>query len=273
MKAIVLTCDKYIKITDHMIAAYQKLWYDNPFIFRVPYNQTYPSFLEQKYGKDVELIETEKPIKPTVLKLISDLDEEEWIYWCMDDHYPTQLNCKEIQKLYHWLIQQSVGSEKIASISCCRTKNLSLKAESLSLKDLSQPFLVRKNYKGIWMHQFMKVKALRHLFSHFPDDSFSAKAMDNHKRKVTMPEDQVFLVSGDSLIILAESTHRGKLTGNCLESFQKYDLEIPSNFEIAKDRYIIRGDYYYQKGYFMSLVRQLQSGCKKIMRNPLFHWL
>ena len=33
MKAIVLTCDKYLPITDHMLYTYQKLWSSNPFTF------------------------------------------------------------------------------------------------------------------------------------------------------------------------------------------------------------------------------------------------
>ncbi len=37
MKAIVLTFDKYMIFTDHMILTYQKLWPNNPFIFKIPY--------------------------------------------------------------------------------------------------------------------------------------------------------------------------------------------------------------------------------------------
>ncbi|WP_249267850.1 hypothetical protein RVR34_16365 [Microcystis aeruginosa FBCC-A68] len=95
MKAIVLTCDKYIKFADHMIYTYQKWWPSNPFTFRVPYGD-YPENLA-KYGDKVELIpmdsakvihpiETEKGtkqvslIRDTVLNLLKDLPDEEWIY-------------------------------------------------------------------------------------------------------------------------------------------------------------------------------------------------
>src|SRR5437016_2587497 len=39
MKAIVLTCDRYRAVTEHMILQYEKLWPDHPFVFRVPYQK------------------------------------------------------------------------------------------------------------------------------------------------------------------------------------------------------------------------------------------
>ena len=43
MKAIVLTCDKYHKITNHMITTYQDLWPSNKLKFVIPYNEKQPS--------------------------------------------------------------------------------------------------------------------------------------------------------------------------------------------------------------------------------------
>ena len=56
MKAIVLTCDKYHKITDHMITTYQHLWPSNKLKFVIPYNEKYPQFLEDKWGDKVEFV-------------------------------------------------------------------------------------------------------------------------------------------------------------------------------------------------------------------------
>jgi hypothetical protein len=33
MKAIVLTCDRYRALTEHMIRKYEELWPDHPFVF------------------------------------------------------------------------------------------------------------------------------------------------------------------------------------------------------------------------------------------------
>ena len=93
MKAIVLTHDKNRSVTHHMIARYLHKWPDNPFVFRVPFQE-----LEEQSSPKVEFIKTPKSIKKTVLGLLEDLEEDEWIYWCIDDKYPEQLNIEKIIK-------------------------------------------------------------------------------------------------------------------------------------------------------------------------------
>jgi len=86
LKAIVLSCDRYRAITEHMILQYERLWPDHPFVFRIPY--------QRARGLDTKRTtyrQTPEDIKGTVLHLVADLDDEEWIYWCVDDKYPIQL--------------------------------------------------------------------------------------------------------------------------------------------------------------------------------------
>ena len=45
IKVIVLTCDIYHDVTNHMITMYEKTWPNNPFVFRVPWNEIYPEFI------------------------------------------------------------------------------------------------------------------------------------------------------------------------------------------------------------------------------------
>ena len=85
MKAIVLSCDRYIKLAEHMIRTYQHLWPENPFQFIIPYNHNYPQDLKEKFDDKVEFIKTKENIKPTVLELIKDIPDEELVYWCIDD--------------------------------------------------------------------------------------------------------------------------------------------------------------------------------------------
>ena len=100
MKAIVLSCDKYHPLADLMIHTYQKLWPDNPFVFRVPYNDAYPQLLKDKYKEKIELIKSPAPIKETMRVLLSDIADEEWVYWCMDDRYLIKLKAKEAGYIY-----------------------------------------------------------------------------------------------------------------------------------------------------------------------------
>ena len=50
MKAIVLSCDKYHPMTNHMILTYQKLWPSNKLKFLVPWNEEKPESMVEEFG-------------------------------------------------------------------------------------------------------------------------------------------------------------------------------------------------------------------------------
>src|SRR5438552_19204862 len=86
IKAIVLTYDRYRVMTRHLIVQYERLWRDHPFVFHIPY--------QELGGVDSERIKyhtSPADIKGTVLHLLANIDDEEWIYWCVDDKYPIML--------------------------------------------------------------------------------------------------------------------------------------------------------------------------------------
>src|SRR5437016_4718972 len=92
MKAIVLTYDRNRAVTEHMILKYEQLWPDHPFTFRIPYQE-----LAGPANPRHEYIRTPPEIRPTVLQLIAGLDDNEWIYWCVDDKYPIELVLPKIR--------------------------------------------------------------------------------------------------------------------------------------------------------------------------------
>ena len=94
IKAIVLTYDRYRAITEHMIFQYDQLWPDHPFVFHVPYQELRGVDMEQ-----VKYLQAPSDIKRTVLHLLTEIDDEEWIYWCVDDKYPIQLVTDKIASL------------------------------------------------------------------------------------------------------------------------------------------------------------------------------
>ena len=95
--------------------------------------------------------------------------------------------------------------------------------------DLSQgaTLLERRDYRQIWIHQYVRVKVLRHLFMAFPDEIGSAKEMDDLKRKVVKPADHRLFVTNDCHDLYGESTSRGVLTRNCRESLLALDMPLP----------------------------------------------
>ena len=71
IKAIVLTCDRYRAITEHMIFQYDRLWQDHPFVFHVPY--------QELGGVDTERVKyltAPSDIKATVLHLLAEIDDD-----------------------------------------------------------------------------------------------------------------------------------------------------------------------------------------------------
>ena len=83
MKAIVLTFDRHRAITQHLILQYEKIWPDHPFRFRIPYQQ-----LRGQDSERSEYVESSPEIAATILRLLQDVEDDEWVYWCSDDKYP-----------------------------------------------------------------------------------------------------------------------------------------------------------------------------------------
>lgn len=240
IKAIVLTCDKYRAITDHMIFCYNKIWPNHPFCFQVPYQNLSPTLNMDT----VQYVKSPSDIKGTVLTLLEGLDDEEIVYWCIDDKYPIKLDLQKIEAIHQWLFDRH-EKQSISGLLFCRCRSM-LKRKNLSGEKLTDDqgnvFLGRVDYKQIWIHQYLKVKVIRHLFNSFPDEIHVPKEMDHLKKQVEKPLSHRLFVTKENFAVFGESTSRGVLTKNCYKSMVKEKLSIPSWFLDSTDREIIMGD-------------------------------
>ena len=237
IKAIVLTCDRFRAITRHLILKYERLWPDHPFIFHVPY--------QELRGTDTDRVKyhaAPEDIKGTILHLLTDIDDEEWIYWCVDDKYPIQLPTDKVATL----ISHAMRSPGIDGLLFCRCRAL-LSIPRLTLhphkvKNLfGDVYFERKGWWQIWIHQIMRAKVLRHLFKHLPDHIPSAKAMDDLKDNVPkLPEHRLF-VTEKNYAVFGESTRRGMITQNCYESIVDLGIELPEWFQQPNGEYVTLG--------------------------------
>jgi len=237
MKAIVLTCDKYRVMTEHMILQYAKLWPQHPFTFRIPY-QT----LAGTNSTNRQYIKTPSSIKATVLQLLEDLDEEEWIYWCLDDKYPIRLLVEQIEL---FMADLALAHEMSGLLFCrCRT-TLDNPQQTLYpgkvTNSFSEVYLERKTWAQIWIHQFVKVKVIRHLFMNFPDDIPQAIVMDQLKFLIEKPSAYRLFVTEKNFAIFGESTEGGKITQNCHDSIVQHGLELPSWFSQSNGKHVLMG--------------------------------
>ncbi|HUS24339.1 MAG TPA: hypothetical protein VM369_05275 [Candidatus Binatia bacterium] len=224
MKAIVLSCDRYRPLTEHMTFQYGRLWPDHPFVFRIPYQQ-----LAGRDDARHEYRQTPFAIKATVLALLEGLPDEEWIYWCIDDKYPVWLDLPRIRDAMQWAESQPTGAAD--GVLFCRARSvLSPRAFTGQQTHTAgrQLLLRQKAYGQIWVHQLLRVRVLRHLFACFPDAIPQAKSLDALLRAVALPPDHALWVTSRNHAVFGESTQAGRLTANARDSFVAHGRPVPA---------------------------------------------
>lgn len=237
MKAIVLTFDRHRAITQHLMLQYKRIWPDHPFRFRIPYQH-----LRGADSEVAEYIESPPEIAATILRLLQDIDDEEWVYWCSDDKYPIHFITEKVNELLRYVETTS----EISGLLFCRTR-VTLDQPELALlpRRLVTPagdvLLERKGWYQIWIHQFLKAKVLRSLFSQLPLEIPSAKALDALKDQIPKPDEYHLVVTEQNFAVFGESTKRGVITRNCLESIQQTNIELPEWFRRSNGERVTMG--------------------------------
>jgi hypothetical protein len=241
MQAIVLTYDRYRAIAEHMILQYERLWPDHPFIFQVPYqNLRGTDSPRVKYRK----ASGGKPadIPATVLELLENVDDEEWIYWCMDDKYPVRLVIDKIARF----IPYTLRSPDMSGLLFCRCR-VTLGRPDLALRPGERVtpegdiLLERKAWYQIWLHQLLKAKVLRYLFSNISNRLTSGKALDAAKDAIPKLDAHRLFVTKTNLAVFGESTHGGVLTKNCYDSIRRTNIKLPEWFQHHNRERVLMG--------------------------------
>lgn len=241
--AIVLTCQRYAPLAEHMINCYQRIWPENPFKFVLPDGQPMQD-VASRLGSRVILRETAEGdqrgrFRAAVLDMLTGISNEDWVYWCPDDKYPIWINVQVAQSVAAALRGTPSG---IAGLCIARRKTgspptLDNKMSSI-YKIKNTRFRQIHGYKRIWLHQFVRAGVIRHLFERFPEVINSAKEMDRLHRQVELPSGSQRYVVKHNAMVLGESTHRGVITANCAESLRLHQ-ELPDGFRVSDKRIII----------------------------------
>jgi hypothetical protein len=225
IKAIVLTYDRNHIITEHMIACYQKIWPDNPFVFHIPYQN--PAICKPADNK--VYINTPDSFRQTVLGLLEGIPDDEWVYWCIDDKYPI----KFIKESYDLVIKNlNLIPKTIASILLCRAAKLLLEeyVRDTHVPQLELEVLERISLHQFWLHQFIRAKLLRRIFNSVPDNVETPRNMVQYTRSTKLYEFERLIVSKKNNIIFGESTAKGGLTENCRLSLKENGFPMPEFF-------------------------------------------
>lgn len=237
MKSIVLSCDKYHPITNHMIKTYDNLWPSNPFVWRVPWNNIYPDFLKDNWGDKVELIKTPVEFKKTIEVLTEDLENDEWIFWASDDVYPIELNSDKAGLVADWVM--NVDDDSIMSISFTKWENDFYNTYEDEIKYNDLRFLRRRSIKYQWQHHFWRAGVLKIMFECL-DEPKVAKDMDHMQKEeksqrfFNLINEGKWYMLDHNIGIFGESTAREvNMLLNCADSFFENNLEIPKEFRIS----------------------------------------
>jgi hypothetical protein len=204
---------------------YDELWPRHPFRFRIAFQE-----LAGVNRGGVEFVRTDPGIRDTVLQLIADLPEDEWVYWCVDDKYPIELRLEKIEPL----VEETLRSQNMDALLFCRWRALLSGAEEALLPSetrtaAGEVLLERRSWHQFWIHQLMRVKVLRYMYSSLPDLP-GAKAMNPFENNVIKPDEFHLFVTKENHAVFGESTSRGAITPNCYESMMSKGLTLPETF-------------------------------------------
>ena len=241
MKAIVLSCDKYHAMAEHMILNYQTLWPDNQLTFRIPWNEKCPNHIQDRFGEKVELIQTGLKFKDTFSGLTSDLNDNDWVYWCIDDKYPIDIDPQKAQQVFDFV--QSIQDPNIINTCFHFVRGIRNSAEYMQREKIglnlffdNLKFIEHNGYINHWLHQFFRVKALREFWSKMKEPKqYQARPMDEHLELLT----GTYLTLDHNICKYGESTTKGIITNNCFESFQNLNMQVPAHFLRGKRRTVI----------------------------------
>lgn len=240
--AIVLTCQKYVPLAEHMIDRYDAVWPDHPFVFRLPDGSAAREMAPRHPGR-VTLVSTAEGegrgrFRAAVLGLLDGIADDAWVYWCIDDKYVAWLDRTAADAVVQAV--RTVADPAICGLSFARARKLfdpaHLSTEKLRIG--RQTFLRRAAYSQIWLHQFLRARVLRDLFRSFPEVIESAKEMDALHQARTLPADQRLYVLDHNAAVFGESTSRGVLTANCAASLRR-GRGLPAGFPVGTERLVV----------------------------------
>ena len=101
-------------------------------------------------------------------------------------------------------------------------------------REAAQPFVLSRG-------PLLRVKVLRHLFTHLPEELPNANAMDRLKHEVPMPRSFRLFVTRENFAVFGESTRRGRITQNCYDNIRQSGVALPDWFQETTGEFVTLG--------------------------------
>lgn len=240
--AVVLSHQRSMPVVDHMIGRYGALWPDHPFVFRLPDGTAVGEVVDRHPG----IVETavipggdgRGRIRATALGLLDGLDDDEWVYWCIDDKYPVRIDVGRMNRLVAAL--PTVDDPAVATLCPTRpTSQLRGHRDEPEHRVVGgSAFTRRSSWDRIWLHQFARVGFIRALMEPMPETLPLARVMDDLIAARRPPAGRSVWMADRSLLVVGESTRHGSMMRNCAASLERHG-GLPHDYEVLDARRII----------------------------------
>jgi len=229
MKAIVLTFDMQSGFAELAYKKYMELWPKCPLQFRIAFNEaqqnkSYDYFASKR---NVELIQTPSDIRSTMEKLLCDVGDDEWVYWCVDDRYPIEIKSTNVlNDIYVGIMEGKVDSFNAIKLFTWRE---TLTTTSHRLADRNFVLQKPSGLYGFWHHYYVKSKVLKFFFfseelkpgyriADFTRVFHSAGQLEPLKKTLVPMED---------ILLFGEPCVEGMLTINGIKDLRENDCPLP----------------------------------------------
>lgn len=227
IKAIILTYDQQIGFAELVYKKYMELWPNCPFIFKVPFNnknkcRSYNFFKEKN---NTELIKSDVNIQKTMSILLKEFNEEEWIYWCIDDRYPIKIDVSILDGLSSLIKNNQLDNYNAVKLY----NNCSLTNKEVNI--FNNKFFIQKpkSMFGFWNHHFCKTKYIKYFFFNNYNKCLikeNGNKLFHNMNYVSMLEN--ILVSKDNKIEFREPKTREKFFQTAKDDLKNYNCPIPN---------------------------------------------
>ena len=224
MKAIFLTYDRHRPFAKQCLMTHEKSGAFDDIQYLVPWDKDYPNELISMFGEE-------------------NVEDEEWVYWLMNDNYIDKVTSIEKARLaIDWVNNHSAPTDY--------SLQLFMGPYNIEHGIVSpQNFVEHKNDKQTirlykkskityqWRSQFCRAKVIKTMFSCL-DEPKQMKDMDYQlltsaaKPFWDLAKEGNFYAILPSVVLLAEQINKSKMTKNCADSFEELGLKIPDFIEV-----------------------------------------
>lgn len=228
MLGILLTYDDQLGLAELVHKSYAALWPDMPVHFRLPYNGSAkgPAFEYLQAQERCEFVSCGKGIIETMHALLADVEDSDWVYWCIDDRYPTWVDTGRCAAALDALSQLPSDADELKLLHWKER----LAGHAIDIG--GERFLHQtpaERYWGFWHHHPVRARVLRSVF--FRDEIMDPCTIAEINKAFKLSASQLFLgkalVPATPMLALAEPLRYGRLTLNGLADLERLDCEIP----------------------------------------------